>query len=240
MGMVTAIVLAAGKGNRMQSDIPKQFLELHGKPVLYYSLKAFEASPVDRIILVTSESDIAYCKKEIIEKYHLNKITDVVSGGTERYWSVKKGLLAAKNSDIVLIHDAARPCLTLKMIEDSIMEVQRHGACTLGVPVKDTIKIVDGNSWGIETPDRRTLWQIQTPQSFLYKELVAAYEKMEMSGDIDITDDTMIMERYLQKKTKVIMGDYCNIKITTPEDLDVCKIFLEKMKKHVDTEKSWC
>lgn len=228
MEKITAIVLAAGKGSRMHSDVAKQFLELCGRPVLYYSLMAFEESPVDDVILVTGAEDITYCKEEIIAKYHFNKVRNVVAGGAERYWSVKNGLQAARGADYVLIHDAARPCLTKELIERSIIEVVHSGACTVGVPVKDTIKVVDSQQYGIDTPDRSTLWQIQTPQSFRYQDIIRAYEKMEQSGDTDITDDTMIIERYLGKKTKVILGDYGNLKITTPEDLAVAEIFLGK------------
>lgn len=231
MKHVTAIVLAAGKGNRMRSDVPKQFMELNGKPVLYYSLKCFEESEVNDIVLVTGEADIDYCKNKIIEKYHLHKVKAVVSGGSERYWSVERGLQASKGADYVLIHDAARPCLTKDMIERSIEEVEVSGACTVGVPVKDTIKRVDENGIGIETPLREGLMQIQTPQSFVYADILAAYEKIKEENATDITDDTMIMERYLDVKTKVIQGDYCNIKITTPEDLLIAENFLKKIEK---------
>lgn len=228
---VTAIVLAAGKGSRMQSDIPKQYMEVEGKPVLYYSLKAFEESSVDDIILVTSEDDVSYCKNDIIDKYNINKVKYVVAGGSERYGSVRNGLNAANGTDYVLIHDAARPCLTHEIIEQSIVEVQKTGACTVGVPVKDTIKLVDEDCFGIETPPRNLLWQVQTPQSFLYRDIMKAYRYMEQTNDTDITDDTMIMERYLGVKTKMIFGDYCNIKITTPEDLFIVESFLKKSKK---------
>lgn len=231
MGKVTAIILAAGKGNRMHSEVPKQFLEIDGKPVLYYSLKVFEESSVDDIVLVTSKDDITYCKEQIIGKYHFNKVRTIVKGGTERYWSVKNGLIAAKDSEYVLIHDAARPCIGKDIIECSIIEVMQNGSCTVGMPVKDTIKVVDSNNYGIDTPSRDTLWQIQTPQCFRYEEIIEAYEKMERAKDTDITDDTMIMERYLGIKTKVILGDYRNIKITTPEDLNIAEIFLRKMEE---------
>lgn len=231
MGKVTAIILAAGKGNRMHSDIPKQFLKLCGKPVLYYSLKIFEESSVDDIVLVTGKNDIEYCANDIVKKHHINKVKAIIEGGTERYWSVKNGLTAARGADYVLIHDAARPCLNVEMVERSIAEVIQSNACTLGVPVKDTIKVVNHENIGIDTPMRNTLWQIQTPQSFCYNDIVKAYEKMEQMQDVDITDDTMIVERYLGRKTKVILGGYCNIKITTPEDLYIAEIFLEKLEK---------
>lgn len=228
---ITAIVLAAGKGSRMQSDIPKQYMSIAGRPVLYYSLKAFEESSVDDIILVTCEDDVSYCENEIINRYNISKVKGVVAGGTERYWSVRNGLSVADGSDYILIHDAARPCLTQEMIEHSIETVKKTGACTVGVPVKDTIKLVDEECFGVDTPPRNKLWQVQTPQTFLYRDLVEAYQRMEQSGDTDITDDTMIVERYLGIKTKMILGDYCNIKITTPEDLHVAEIFLKKSKK---------
>lgn len=240
MKHVTGIVLAAGKGSRMHLETPKQFLIIDEKPLLYYSLKVFEESPVDDIVVVTNEEYVEFCMRDIIEKYHITKVRKVVPGGAERYWSVWKGLEACRGTDYVLIHDAARPCLTEKMIYDSILKVMECGACTVGVPVKDTIKVVDKKREGIDTPPRECLWQVQTPQSFLYDDLVTAYEKMKCSEDRDITDDTMIIERYLGKKTHVVMGDYCNIKVTTPEDLLVAEIFLKKMKKVVDTDKSWC
>lgn len=236
MEHITALVLAAGKGSRMGLDIPKQFFPLCGKPVLYYSLEAFEQSRVENVILVTGEDGIEYCKKDIVEKYHFSKVKAIVQGGAERYWSVKNGLQAAKGADYVLIHDAARPCLTQEIIEKSILTVLETGACTVGVPVKDTIKRVDDSGFGIETLPRNYLWQIQTPQSFCCKDILEAYKIMEQTGDTDITDDTMIMERYLKKKTKVIMGEYCNIKITTKEDLLVAEKFLKKLQKVVDID----
>ncbi|MBQ4057800.1 MAG: 2-C-methyl-D-erythritol 4-phosphate cytidylyltransferase [Lachnospiraceae bacterium] len=228
---ITAIVLAAGKGSRMQSEIPKQYMSIDGKPVLYYSLKAFEESLVDDIILVTSEDSVSYCKNEIVEKYDICKVKAIIAGGEERYLSVKKGLMSADKADYVLIHDAARPCLTMDIIKRSIEEVQITGACTVGVPVKDTIKLVDDDCFGLDTPPRNRLWQIQTPQSFLYRDILEAYRILEASGDTDITDDTMIIERYLDKKVKVIQGDYCNIKITTTEDLSVVENFFKKNEK---------
>ena len=228
---ITAIVLAAGKGNRMQSDIPKQFMELCGKPVIYYSLMAFENSPVTDIVLVTGEEYIEYCKNEIVKKYQLDKVKAVVCGGTERYWSVKKGLEAAKGTDYVMIHDAARPCITQEMIERSIEKVKQVKACTVGVQAKDTIKIVDEGGYGIDTPPREKLWQIQTPQSFFYPMICEAYQKMEQSEVKNITDDTMIIERYLGRKTQVIQGDYANMKITTPEDLSMIENFFKKIQK---------
>ncbi len=228
---ITAIVLAAGTGSRMQSDIPKQYMLIEEKPVLYYSLKSFQESTVNDIILVVSEDDVSYCMKEIVEKYHFDKVKKIVVGGAERYFSVRNGLQAAQGTDYVLIHDAARPCLNIEVIERSIETVKVTGACTVGVPVKDTIKKVDAEDYGMETPPRNRLWQVQTPQSFSYKDICEAYRLLEQTNDTDITDDTMIVERFLNKKTKLIFGDYRNLKITTPEDLWVAEVFLKKSKK---------
>ena len=230
MGKITAIVLAAGKGNRMHSEVPKQFLELDGKPVLYYSLNAFEQSNVDSIILVTGKDDIEYCKEQIIEKYHFNKVRTVVEGGTERYWSVKNGLAAAKCAEYVLIHDAARPCIGQDIIERSIIEVMRNGSCTVGMPVKDTIKIADAAGFAETTPDRSLLWIIQTPQVFETELVKRAYGKLMEQKEIHVTDDAMVVEQMLGEKVKLVQGSYENIKITTPEDLDIAAIFVEKLK----------
>ncbi len=227
---ITAIVLAAGKGSRMNSEIPKQYMLLDGEPVLSYSLRAFQHSSVNDVVLVTGEDDVTYCKNDIVDKYEFTKVKSIVLGGTERYWSVKNGLLAAKGADYVLIHDAARPCLTVKEIENLIEMVKKTGSCTLGVPVKDTIKLVDEECYGVDTPPRKYLWHIQTPQTFAYKDIVEAYRRMEETNDTDITDDTMIVERYLGKKTKVIMGDYSNIKITTPDDLLIAQMHIKSRK----------
>ncbi len=224
----TAIVLAAGKGSRMKSDIPKQYMLINDKEVIYYSLKAFQDSDVDDIILVTREEDIEYCRKDIVEKYHINKVKEIIAGGTERYWSVKNGLDAAVGTDYVLIHDGARPCLDNDMITRLMEDVLVSGACSLGVPAKDTIKVVDDEDYGIDTPDRQYLWQVQTPQAFIYEDLIHAYQEMEKENNINVTDDTMIIERYLGRKSKMVFGSYSNIKITTPEDIFIAKIFLDK------------
>lgn len=228
MGKITAIVLAAGKGSRMQSDIPKQFMLLDEKPILYYALNVFQKSVVDEIVLVTNKEYIDFCKREVVEKFEFDKVTNIVEGGSERYWSVLNGLNASKESEIVMIHDAARPCIDEKMIDDSLKTVRDFGACTVGVPVKDTIKEVNQEGIGVRTPNRSLLWQIQTPQTFYMKDLLCAYKKMQENHDLDITDDTMIIERYLKKKTKIIMGNYRNIKVTTQEDLRLAEIFLKK------------
>ena len=143
----TAIVLSAGKGNRMHSDIPKQYMDMQGYPVIYYALKAFEESKVDDIILVTGAEDVAFCTKDIVQKYHFTKVKDVVPGGAERYLSVLEGLKKAQNADYVLIHDGARPFITEEIIERGLEKVKETGACVVGMPSKDTIKLSDAEGY---------------------------------------------------------------------------------------------
>ena len=227
----TAIILAAGKGSRMHSKIEKQFMELGGYPVIYYALNTFEESPVDAIILVTGKNSVEYCRHEIVEKYHFTKVVSVVEGGENRYDSVYNGLRACSETDYVMIHDGARPFVTQDMIVRSIRTLAEYKACTVGMPVKDTIKIVDENQIGMATPARECLWQIQTPQSFDYKCLMKCYQKMmkkRVDGALLVTDDTMVVEEYGEIRVKVIEGSYTNIKITTPEDMRIGQEFLQK------------
>ena len=232
-----AIVLSAGRGTRMQSDIPKQYMPLIDKPVLYYSLKAFQDSSVSSIILVTGKEDVEFCQKEIVEKYNITKVSAIVTGGKERYHSVYEGLKQLKDHDYVLIHDGARPCVNVDIIERSIQSVIEEEACVVGMPVKDTIKIANENGYAVATPDRSTLWMIQTPQSFSYSLIYNAYTelmgriKSEPENVPSITDDAMVVEYIYGKKVKLILGSYTNIKITTPEDIRVAEGFLKNLEK---------
>lgn len=223
----TAIILAAGSGSRMQSEIPKQFMELCGKPVIYYSLQAFSQSTVDEIVLVTSEPYLPVCET-IKKKYDFEKIAHIVIGGTERYLSVYNGLLAAADADYVLIHDGARPLITPPVIEAAITQVMNCEACIVAVPAKDTIKIADESGMVTETPDRKRMWQVQTPQAFSAALLRQAYQGLFDAKDTAVTDDAMIVERYGNHKVSIVPGIYENIKITTPEDLLIAKVLLEK------------
>lgn len=223
----TAIVLAAGSGKRMNTKVHKQYLLLKEKPVLYYSLKAFEDSQVDDIVLVVGAGEIEYCRKDIVEKFGFQKVKAIVEGGKERYHSVYEGLKQATDTDYVLIHDGARPFVSQPIIERTIEAVCEHQACVVGMPVKDTIKIVDENTYAKETPNRSTVWMVQTPQAFSYALIYDAYTKMLEDEDAAITDDAMVVERMTDYKVKLIEGSYQNIKITTPEDLNVAEVYLE-------------
>lgn len=235
--MISAIVLSGGSGSRMKSDMPKQYLELNGKPVLYYALKAFQDSCVDEIVIVAGSNYLDFCQKEIVEKYALDKVVSIVEGGKERYHSVYEGLKAVNDKcEYVLIHDGARPLLTNEIIEKSIESVKKDKACVVGVPVKDTIKVIDELGYADATLDRATLWQVQTPQTFDYVLIDEAYKKvfddMAQGKDVPtITDDAMIIEYASDKKVRMIHGDYRNIKVTTPEDMGVAELFLKNSKK---------
>lgn len=240
MERYAAVVLSAGTGKRMKSDIPKQYMLLMGKPVIYYSLKAFQESPVSEIVLVCGKDDIAYCTKEIVEKYNLTKVCAVVAGGRERYHSVYEGLKAVSDADYVLIHDGARPMVDEEIICRIMEEVWKEQACVAAMPVKDTIKIADPDGYVAHTPDRSLLWQIQTPQAFSYPLIKAAYEtvldkeKRKQAGideSVSITDDAMVAELVTGKKVRLIEGSYQNIKITTPEDIGISELFLQSRKE---------
>lgn len=226
----TAIVLAAGQGKRMNSRVQKQFLELGGKPVLYYSLNCFQQSPlITDIILVTGAESVAFCKEEIVEKYGLTKVTKVIPGGKERYDSVYEGLLACENSDFVLIHDGARPFITQEILERGMNGARETGACVIGMPSKDTVKVADEKGFVQETPERSSVWTIQTPQIFEYNLIREAHEKIRCRDMSAITDDAMVVERASGAKISLAEGSYKNLKITTPEDLDIAEIFLKNI-----------
>lgn len=223
----TAIVLAAGSGKRMNSKVHKQYLIIQDRPVLYYSLKAFEDSAVDEIVLVVGKGEEKFCRKEIVDKYRISKVKAIVEGGKERYHSVFEGLKQTSDADYVLIHDGARPFVNQDIIRRCMQEVQKYQACVVGMPVKDTIKIADEEGYAKQTPDRKNVWMIQTPQTFSYALIYEAYEEMLKTEDTAITDDAMVLERIKGKKSKLIEGSYRNIKITTPEDLLIANVYLQ-------------
>lgn len=228
-----AVVLAAGQGSRMKSDVHKQYLLLQGRPVLYYSLKAFEESFVDEIVLVTGAGEISYCRKEIVEKYGLRKVSRIVEGGRERYHSVFCGLQALDDCGYVFIHDGARPFITGEILERAYEAVQKENACVVGMPVKDTIKLVDEDRYADSTPRRDRMWLIQTPQVFSFDLVRGAYaaflekEEMFLEQGMKVTDDAMLVEQFTNTRIKLVEGSYENIKITTPEDMIVAEAFLK-------------
>ena len=233
---IYAVVVAGGTGSRMGTNIPKQYMEIHGKPLLYYTLKAFEESAVDGVSLVVSGDRLQYAVSEIVDKYGFAKVIRVCEGGAERFHSVFHALDdlsdIAQDDDIVLIQDGARPFVTADLIREVAEAVQTYGAAIAAVPAKDTIKIADADGFVAATTVRANTWQIQTPQGFRYGEILAAYKKLfaDLQNDQaaitpgQVTDDSMVFERaFPEKKVKLIKASYDNIKITTPEDFEVAK-----------------
>lgn len=233
MAKISAVVLAAGQGKRMNSPVAKQYLLLKGKPVLYYTLRAFEECPfIDEIVVTAGADDLTYCQREIVDKYQFRKVKKIVPGGKERFHSVYRGLLAAEECDYIYIHDGARPFVTQEILRRTQADVEAFGACAVGMPVKDTIRISDGKGFGLSAPDRSLAWQMQTPQAFAYPLVLAAYkklmEKLQSGPKCSITDDAMVVETMMGRKVRLTEGAYTNLKITTPEDLKTAEAFLEE------------
>lgn len=240
----TAIVLAAGRGSRMKSEVAKQYLPLGGKPLIWYALHAIEESSViDDCIVVagTKVNDIEYMSEEIVARYGFRKVDTIVAGGKERYDSVYQALKVIADDDMavpnrdgyIFIHDGVRPFLTEEILERCYEAVEKYHACVAGMPVKDTIKIVDENKFAGQTPDRNLLWQVQTPQVFDAPLILSAYERLMQEKErllregISITDDAMVVETFTDCNVKMVEGDYRNIKVTTPEDMAVGEAFLQ-------------
>lgn len=217
----SVIVLAGGSGSRMNSSVPKQYLELEGTPVLAHSLLLFERSFFDEIILVVRAGEEAYCRKEYVEKYHLKKVAAITAGGRERYLSVYEGLQKITNADYIWVHDGARPFITTELLERLRVSVKKAEAVVPGVHVKDTIKQTDAQNRITATIPRNNLWNIQTPQVFSAKLLKKAYQKLIKQKITDVTDDGMVVEKMTDHPVTVVEGDYSNVKITTPEDMKI-------------------
>lgn len=231
------ILLAGGSGKRMKSGIPKQHMMLGGRPVLYYALMTFEKSFVDEIVLVVGKDEEDYIQKEYVEKYHCRKVKRIIPGGKERYHSVYNGLNAIADGDYYFIHDAARPFLTEEILLRAFEQVKEHGACAVGMPVKDTIKISDDNGFIEYTPNRSSVWMIQTPQVFEGSLIREAYHQLMeketqlLDEGIVITDDAMVVETLMKKKVKLVEGSYTNMKITTPEDIAIAETICESQRE---------
>ena len=265
-----AIVLSAGRGSRMHTGQPKQYLELCGRPVIAWPLQAFEEfDGIDDVILVSAEEDIEYCRNDIVNRYGFSKVRSVVAGGAERYLSVWQGLKEAarilyesavsgeKNGIVhhadsqsgsdaddtsergageqpqgyesyIMIHDGARPLVDGEILGRALNDVREHGACVVGMPVKDTIKMADDDGFAADTPPRSRLWQIQTPQTFSFPLVYEAYRRLIEDGVTDVTDDAMVVERRRRTKVKLTVGSYRNLKITTPEDLEIARMLMQR------------
>lgn len=210
------VIPAAGQGKRMKAGMNKQLMELQNEPLIVRTLKVFENDEWCRgIIVVINEAERTQFE-QLFARFHIKKITAIVSGGKERQHSVYNGLKAVKNSDIVLIHDGARPFVTIELIHQLVNEAKEHGAAIPAVRVKDTVKKVRGQ-FVEETVERSSLWAVQTPQAFHVSLVLRAHEQAKKDGYIG-TDDASLVER-IGGKVKIVEGDYRNIKLTTPDDL---------------------
>ena len=233
----TAIVLSAGQGKRMGTSVQKQYIELQGKPIIYYTLSVFQKSEIiDDIILVVGKDQLKYVQEEIVRKYHFTKVKTVVEGGHERYASVWQGLKAREydkyyeniQDGYVFIHDGARPFVDEEMLERAYDTVRKYKACVAGVPSKDTIKLINEEQFAVTTPERKYVWAVQTPQVFEKTLIFEAYARLMEEECVHVTDDAMVVEQMMRLPVKLFEGSYENIKITTPEDLDIARIFLSK------------
>lgn len=223
-----ALIPAAGMGKRMGASINKQYLQLDGLPIVARTISVFEQSPhIDAIYLVIPEAEIPYCREHVVTACGFRKVVEIVPGGRERQNSVMNGLNAMRphlaDDDVVVIHDGVRPLITPELLRESIDVACNNDGALVAVPAKDTIKTVrDGIV--INTPDRESLWQAQTPQSFRFATIYDAHRAAERDAFIG-TDDASLVER-CGGMVRVVRGDYRNIKITTPEDLVLAESFL--------------
>ncbi len=200
-------------------------------PVLWYSLQAFQSCTlIDEIVLVCGSGEKEQCREQFAEHYGFSKIRKIVEGGRERTDSVYEGLKAIENCDYVLIHDGARPFVDEAILNRVFEALSDNPACVVGMPVKDTIKQGNPEEYVEKTIPREKLWTIQTPQAFSYALIRRGYDELFQKEypKISITDDSMVAECFLRIPVKLVEGDYSNIKITTPEDLDYAETLLRR------------
>jgi len=227
---VIALIPAAGMGKRMQAGINKQYLLIGGIPIVGRTIALFEETPyVDDIYVITPEQEIAYCRSEIVERYGFAKVRAIIPGGRERQHSVLNGLRAINGTSedsVILIHDGVRPFINGEILEQAVTVARDYDGALVAVPAKDTVKVVTD---GIvrETPTRETIWLAQTPQAFRYGIIRTAHEMADAEGFLG-TDDASLVER-MGREVHVVLGDYRNIKITTPEDLVLAEAFLKTL-----------
>jgi 2-C-methyl-D-erythritol 4-phosphate cytidylyltransferase len=225
--MVTAIVLAAGRSTRMGGGPNKQFIELLGKPVIHYSLAAFEQCPNIEAIILVRHSDYAQQAERIVQEYGFKKVTAFTDGGIERQNSVWNGLEKCDPAtDIAVVHDGARPLLTPALIESTIVSVQAHGTGIAATKVVDTIKEANEDKTVIRTVDRTKLWAVQTPQTVRFSLLREAYTNVFLKQMV-VTDEAAAVE-LLGQKVHLVETPFLNLKVTTPSDLAIAEALLRQ------------
>ena len=229
--LVVALVPAAGRGLRMGGAVPKQFLSLGGEPLILQSLRTLQAAPgIDQIVLAVPLADVEYCENEIVSRHRLTKVTKVVAGGAERQDSVRSALAQVHpETEIVLIHDAVRPFMTLRMIAEVVAAAKKEGAAIIALPMRDTVKQVRTDGTIERTVDRTPLWLAQTPQAFRRDWIEAAHAKAHAEG-VRATDDAFLME-WLGYPVAVVEGSGENIKVTRPEDMVIGEAILASRVK---------
>lgn len=220
---VAVILLAGGVGSRMKADRPKQFLELQGKPVLMHSLELFlSLEGVSQIVVVL---DASY--RDMFSEYDDSRLS-FADPGEERQHSVRNGFAKCdKDAGLICIHDAARPLVTPEAIGRVLADAREHGASVLGVPVKPTIKETDDGEFVLQTLERSRLWEVQTPQVIQPDLLAEGFELVDERG-LEVTDDVSIVEQIPGKKVKLTLGDYSNLKLTTPDDMIYANAILDQ------------
>ncbi len=232
MDSVSVVIAAAGCGSRMglEGRKNKQFIKLRGVPLIGRTLRVFEDMPQIGRIVIAARPEDTEPMRELLREYGFSKVSAVIAGGETRQRSVSLALeeLRGEENDIVLIHDGARPFIKPERIEELIDAIQggECSAAAVGVPQKDTVKRIDEAGFVAETPDRSRLISIQTPQAFRYGLIVRAHREAESRGT-DLTDDCAAVEMFTDAPVKVVIGDYTNIKITTPEDLLMGEMILK-------------
>lgn len=217
---VTAIVVSAGEGRRLGGSLPKPYLPIADRPMILRTLdRCFAARSIDDVILVVAAVELARCEALLLGDAALRQRPwRLQSGGATRQGSVKRGLeKIGLNTDIVVIHDGARPLVSPLLIDRCVELTNEKGAVVVGVPVHDTIKLVSEDRWVLSTPDRSALWEIQTPQVFR-RDLILEAHRWAMQKRIEATDDAMLVER-MGERVFLVEGDRSNLKITVPEDL---------------------
>ena len=225
-----AIIPAAGSSKRMQNNVSKQYLLLDGIPVLARTLGIFQRSPeIDEIFLIVPKKDVEFARSSIVDRYGISKVSNILAGGKERQDSVRSGINAlGSDHDIVVIHDGVRPFISAELVHAAVLEASKAQAVTVGVPVKDTVKSVDGHGIVVETLNRTHLWLTQTPQAFESGVIRKAYEAAYRDNYYG-TDDAALVER-IGVRVMMIRGSYDNIKITTQDDIMLAEILTKRLK----------
>lgn len=226
---VTAIVLAAGAGRRISGDVAKTYLPIAGRPLVLCTLdRLFTAKTVEQLVLVVAADDMERCDALLRNDSALRDRPYLLqTGGATRQQSAKRGLeRVAADADVVIIHDGARPFVSAALIDRCVESATQKGAVVVGLPARDTIKIVGDDGLILSTPARRSLWEIQTPQVFQKELIVDAHQQAERDG-VEVTDDAQVVER-LGKPVYVLEGERTNLKITLPEDIWLAEMMIRE------------